>query len=187
MVADPSPPQLTARIVGRRVILRAPHSRDVAALRRLVRANDQYLTSARPHEPATGGTPLEQEVEQQRRQWRQDRAYSFVIESSGEPELLGRVSLTNVLRGAFQNAYLSYWIAESQANQGYATEAITVVCELAFGRLGLHRLQAAVLPDNAPSRRVLEKTGFREEGLAQGFLRVDGRWRDHVMYARTAD
>ena len=129
------------------------------------------------------------DFEEQRRSWRQDRAYNWLVLTAKldqSPEVVGRIALTNVVRGAFQNAYLGYWIAKDHTRGGYATEAVGLLMDFAFRRLELHRVQAAVRPDNRASRRVLEKAGFREEGLARSYLRVGGEWRDHVLYARTA-
>ena len=90
-----------------------------------------------------------------------------------------------MFRGIFQNAYLGYSIAERWNGQGLATEAVGVAMELAFGELGLHRVQAAVMPRNIGSIRVLEKNGFREEGYAVGYLCINGVWEDHRIFART--
>ena len=113
-----------------------------------------------------------------------DRRYAFGIFAEGE--LVGRLALNQIVRGVFQNAYLGYSIGERWNGRGLASEAVGVAVEFAFGDLGLHRVQAAVMPRNAASIRVLEKNGFREEGYAVGYLCINGVWEDHRIYARTA-
>jgi ribosomal-protein-alanine N-acetyltransferase len=102
-------------------------------------------------------------------------------------ELVGRIALSQIFRGIFQNAYLGYSVAERWNGQGLATEAVGVVMAFAFGGLDLHRVQAAVMPRNAASIRVLEKNGFREEGYAVDYLCINGVWEDHRIFARTRD
>lgn len=112
-----------------------------------------------------------------------DRRYAFGV--FHEDELVGRITLNQVVRGVFQNAYLGYSIAERWNGRGFATEAVRLTLDYAFGEAGLHRVQAAVMPRNAGSIRVLEKNGFREEGYAVGYLRINGVWEDHRIFART--
>jgi ribosomal-protein-alanine N-acetyltransferase len=112
-----------------------------------------------------------------------DRRHAFGIFTDGE--LVGRIALNQISRGVFQNAYLGYSIGERWNGRGLATEAVGVAVGFAFGELGLHRVQAAVMPRNAASIRVLEKNGFREEGYAVGYLCINGVWEDHRIFART--
>jgi ribosomal-protein-alanine N-acetyltransferase len=111
--------------------------------------------------------------------------YSFGI-FLGEA-LVGEVSLSVVLRGPFQSAFLGYWVDERYAGRELAPEAAVVVLRFAFERLGLHRVDVAIVPRNGPSRRVAEKLRLREEGVSTGFLQVNGRWEDHVRYAITVE
>ncbi|MCL3880893.1 GNAT family protein [Marivita sp. GX14005] len=97
--------------------------------------------------------------------------------------LLGAITLDNIRRGPAQSATLGYWIGAPFARQGYMCEAIEAVVHHAFDRLDLSRIEAACLPENAASRGLLEKTGFKYEGVAQSYLQIDGRWRTHVLYA----
>ena len=97
--------------------------------------------------------------------------------------LLGALTLGNIRRGNVQSANLGYWIGAPHARQGYMTEAVRAAVRHAFAGLRLHRVEAACIPDNIPSRRLLVSCGFREEGLARQYLRINGRWRDHVLYA----
>ena len=102
-------------------------------------------------------------------------------------ELVGRLALNQIVRGVFQNAYLGYSIGERWNGRGFATEAVALAVEFAFEGLFLHRVQAAVMPRNVGSIRVLEKNGFREEGYAVGYLCINGAWEDHRIFARTRD
>jgi ribosomal-protein-alanine N-acetyltransferase len=96
---------------------------------------------------------------------------------------LGAVTLDNIRRGPAQAGTLGYWIGEPFARQGYMREALQAVVHHAFGRLDLSRLEAACLPENTASRGLLEKCGFKYEGVAQSYLQINGRWRTHVLYA----
>lgn len=113
------------------------------------------------------------------------RAYPFVVEHEGR--IVGAVNLNEVVRGVFQNAYVGYWIDAAAGGRGVATAAVRQALAFAFGEAGLHRVQAAVIPRNAASIRVVEKCGFREEGLALRYLRIAGVWEDHRIFALTAE
>jgi ribosomal-protein-alanine N-acetyltransferase len=106
----------------------------------------------------------------------------FMIRREDET-LLGAITLDNIRRGPAQAGTLGYWIGEPHARQGYMREAIEAVVHYAFRTLDLSRIEAACLPENAASRGVLEKTGFKYEGVAQSYLQINGRWRNHVLYA----
>jgi ribosomal-protein-alanine N-acetyltransferase len=99
----------------------------------------------------------------------------------------GEVNLSAVQRGPFQNAYVGYWIDEALAGNGYVPEALVVLFRFAFEELGLHRLQISIIPRNSASKRVVEKLGLRDEGIALRYLEINGRWEDHVRYALTAE
>lgn len=103
------------------------------------------------------------------------------------PALVGRVALNEVVRGVFGNAYLGYFVDEAVNGRGHATEAVREAVRFAFGEAGLQRVQAAVVPRNAASVRVLEKAGFRQEGYAERYLRINGVWEDHRIFAITRE
>jgi ribosomal-protein-alanine N-acetyltransferase len=109
----------------------------------------------------------------------------FMILDGGVPA--GRVTLSEISRGAFQNAYLGYFVSEELNDRGIATAAARLAIRHAFTVQRLHRVQAAIMPRNAASIRVVEKAGMRREGLALRYLRIDGRWEDHLIYAVTAE
>ena len=113
-----------------------------------------------------------------------DRGYFFGVFAD---RLVGFVNLSGVVRGAFANAYLGYAIDEECNGHGFATAAVREATRTGFEELGLHRVQAAVLPRNGGSLRVLAKAGFREEGLAKRYLRINGVWEDHLLFARTVE
>jgi [ribosomal protein S5]-alanine N-acetyltransferase len=100
---------------------------------------------------------------------------------------IGEVNLSSIQRGAFQSGSVGYWVDEAQAGRGYVPESCVVVFRFAFEVLGLHRIQVAIVPRNAPSRRVAQKLLLRGEGIAVHYLEIDGNWEDHVRYAITAE
>ena len=106
----------------------------------------------------------------------------FLIRRSDDT-LLGALTLDNIRRGPAQSGTLGYWVGQSHARQGYMREAIRAVVHYAFTELDLSRIEAACLPENVASRGVLEKSGFKYEGVAQSYLQINGRWRNHVLYA----
>jgi ribosomal-protein-alanine N-acetyltransferase len=179
---------LSTRLVTTRLVLRAPKVTDVPELRLVMRKNAEHLRPFSPaHPPGEDPgslTGLSTMVARQRREWRHDRRFSFVM-TMRDPEapIIGRVSLNNIVRGAFLNADLGYWIDESFQKRGLMTEGVRAVLAFAFDELGLHRVQAAIMPHNLASLRVVEKLGFRREGEAAAYLRIAGKWEDHILFA----
>ena len=104
-----------------------------------------------------------------------------------EGRLAGQVTIDNVVRGALRSGSLGYWIDRSVAGRGMGSLAVALVCDHAFGDVGLHRLQADIRPENLPSQRLVEGLGFRQEGLLRRYLEIDGDWRDHRSYALLAE
>ncbi len=101
--------------------------------------------------------------------------------------LAGQVTVDNVVRGALRSGWLGYWIDRRAAGRGMASLAVALVCDHAFGAMGLHRLQADIRPENGPSRRLVERLGFTQEGVLRRYLDIDGQWRDHLAYALLDD
>jgi ribosomal-protein-alanine N-acetyltransferase len=122
------------------------------------------------------------------RTWRRDakagRSLPFAVTLDGE--LVGQVTVMNVVRGAFQSAAIGYWIAAEAAGQGVMPTAVALVVDHCFAEVGLHRVEVNIRPENAPSLRVVEKLGFRREAEYEQYLHIDGAWRDHVGFALTA-
>jgi len=104
-----------------------------------------------------------------------------------EGRFAGEVTLSSILRGPFQNGSIGYWIDKDLAGEGLIPEAMVVVLRFAFETLRLHRIEVAIIPRNLASRRVVEKLELRNEGVALGFLEINGEWEDHVRYAMTAE
>jgi ribosomal-protein-alanine N-acetyltransferase len=187
----PSPP-LSTRLVTRRLVLRPPHPVDVPEIRRLLRANAEHLRPWSPvprlGEDPSSLTEISKAILRQRREWTKGEAFVlFITDPTMGEAIIGRIALTGVMRGAFLSAHLGYWIAEAHQRQGYMTEAVREVVEFAFDVLGLHRVQAAVMPHNVASLRVLAKLGFRKEGEAPRYLQIAGKWADHNVFAVTSE
>jgi ribosomal-protein-alanine N-acetyltransferase len=113
---------------------------------------------------------------------RDDRAHALFVFRESDGALVGGVTLSNVRRGVAQTASLGYWAGECYAGKGYITAAVRAVVRYGFDDLDLHRIEAACQPDNMASRRVLEKAGFTEEGFARAYLKINGAWRDHLLF-----
>lgn len=115
------------------------------------------------------------------------RGAEFAVVEDEGGELVGRAGLSGIMRGPFQSAHLGYLVDAAHCGRGYATEAVRQLLALAFGELRLHRVEAAVMPGNAASLRVVARAGFREEGLARRYLLINDRWEDHRIFARTVE
>ncbi|SFR19658.1 MULTISPECIES: GNAT family N-acetyltransferase [unclassified Paenibacillus] len=115
------------------------------------------------------------------------QGYTFGLFLLENNKLIGRMELSGIARGPFQNANLGYFVDPAYHGQGYATSAVKDIVRYALNELELHRIQAGVMPRNTPSNRVMEKAGFRREGLALNYLKINGVWEDHVLYAVTAE
>ena len=164
--------------------LRPPRDGDWASWAELRGSSRAFLE---PWEPAWPGDALTRSAYRRRlrqvlEEWDLDSAYGFHIFHRRAESLVGGITLSNVRRGASQSGTVGYWIGQIHARKGHMTEALGCVADFAFGRLGLHRLEAACLPPNEASRRLLLKVGFVEEGYAEGYLRINGAWHDHVLF-----
>jgi ribosomal-protein-alanine N-acetyltransferase len=175
-------------VAGERCLIRDLRVEDAEEMLALRERNREFFT---PFEPTVADDHFTRAVQLDvirhgNRAWDDDREYTFgVALPSGE--LVGRVRLSVVVRGPWQNANIGYYVARASNGRGICTEAVGLVVGFAFERLGLHRVQAAVMPRNTPSIRVLEKNGFRREGLAPRYLRINGEWEDHAIFARTVE
>jgi ribosomal-protein-alanine N-acetyltransferase len=176
---------------GPRVLIRGPRPRDYVPWRNLRRDSREFL---KPYEPRWTEADLTRRVFAARlRRGRQEAAqgtdYNFLVFLvDGRREILvGGLTLSNIRRRAAQHVNLGYWMGRDHAGKGLMTEAVTAIIPLVFNTLGLHRIHAAFLPDNVASRRVLEKNRFKEEGYAENYLQIDGRWADHVLFGLTRE
>jgi ribosomal-protein-alanine N-acetyltransferase len=179
---DAGPPAHTA--------IRAVRPADVDDLLGLRVRNREFLAPWDPLRPASFFTRAGQAewVALQQRAWADDRGYGFIVLDVAEDDRpVGGINLFNIVRSARQSAGMGYWIDEAAGSRGHATTAVRLVSAFAFEHLGLHRLEPAVMPRNVRSSRVMEKAGFRREGLAVRYLRIAGVWEDHTLYALTAE
>jgi len=149
--------------------------------------NRAFLTPFEPFRPESAYTLTgqRQQIRSDQESLASDRRFAFGIFLGGD--LVGRVSLDNVVRGAWQNATVGYFVDQERNGHGIGTEAVRGAVEYAFGEGRLHRVQAGVMPRNGASIRVLEKVGFRHEGVSLRYLMINRVWEDHNMYAITAE
>jgi [ribosomal protein S5]-alanine N-acetyltransferase len=161
---------------------------DVPALTELVRANREFLA---PWEPARGDDYFTEDYQRalvtaglDRYRLRQAVPHVILGESG---QVVGRVTLNDIVWGPFQSCHLGYWVSAAENGRGRATAAVRAIIEVAFGELGLHRIQAGTLLHNTGSQRVLERNGFTRFGVAPQYLSIAGQWQDHALYQLIAD
>jgi ribosomal-protein-alanine N-acetyltransferase len=160
---------------------------DADRLADLVRHNRSYLAPWEPVRPESYFTldgQREVVAESLERYGEGLQVPHVVLDDDGE--VVGRINLNNVVRGAFQSASVGYWVAEEASGRGLATGAVAAMVQVAFMEQGLHRLEAGTVPDNVRSQRVLLHNGFVQFGLAPRYLSIAGRWQDHVLFQRLA-
>ncbi|RXT03876.1 GNAT family N-acetyltransferase [Ammoniphilus sp. CFH 90114] len=176
-------------ISGNGIDLRPLQMKDVSSLLELRSRNRKFLEPYEPKQRESHFTvDVQTEViEQAMRNWEQDLGYSFGIFLKENGCLIGRVNLSNVVRGAWRSCTIGYFLDEDYNGKGIMTEAVGLVVDFAFSKVDLHRVQAGVMPQNLPSIRVLEKVGFRYEGLAKYYLNINGNWEDHNIYSITKE
>lgn len=184
-----SPPFESPVIPGEGLFLRTPSLADYAAWAELRAASRAFLTPWEPTWPADDltRTAFRRRIRRYQSEIREDHAYPFFIFRQSDYLLLGGITLSNVTRGMTQTSTVGYWMGEQHASRGFMTRAVKAIIPFAFGTLHLHRLEAACLPHNNASMRLLDKAGFRREGLARGLVCINGRWQDHIVYALLAD
>jgi ribosomal-protein-alanine N-acetyltransferase len=185
-------PPLTTRVATERLVLRPPRTTDVPDYRRALRANADHLrpwsVAPTPGDDPSSLASVSRTILRNRREWKRGQSYVLLLTARGdEDRIIGRIALGGVLLGAFQNAYVGYWIDAEHQGRGLMTEAVRAATTFAFHVAGLHRLQAAVMPRNLGSQRVLEKAGYRHEGFALRYLCIAGAWEDHVIFAITSE
>jgi len=172
-------------IRGQGVYLRYPRIADYPVWARLRGESREFLT---PWEPVWADDELtrgafRRRIKRYQKETRLDSAYVFFVLRESDNVLLGGCTLSNVRRGVTQCCTLGYWIGARFARQGYMTSAVTALIPFVFKTLGLHRIEAACLTDNEPSKNLLVRTGFRQEGLARRYLLINGEWADHLLFA----
>ncbi len=178
-------PRRKLKIETERMTLRPPTHSDFRQWASLRAESRDFLT---PWEPAWAADHLTRKAFTNRVYWAQrsvanGSAVPLFLIRREDQALLGAVTLDNIRRGPSQAGTLGYWVGAKFARQGYMREAVGALVHHAFARLDLSRLEAACLPENRPSRALLESCGFKYEGVAQSYLQINGRWRTHVLYA----
>lgn len=176
---------LSPVIETQRLVLRLPDMGDHVDWARLRRNGERFL---REWEPSWSSDHLSKKSFRNRVYWawrarEEGRALALFLVRREDGALMGAITLDNIRRGPAQAASVGYWIGPDYARQGYMAEALASVVHHAFTALDLSRMEAACLPENVPSRGLLERSGFKYEGVAQSYLQIDGRWRNHVLYA----
>jgi ribosomal-protein-alanine N-acetyltransferase len=180
---DPGP-----RLEGEKVFLRLPRLPDYKAWTELRAQSAAFL---RPWEPTWPEDDLTRPAFRARlnayaRELEMGEAFPFFMFRRDDGALIGGVRLFHIRRGVAQCGVMGYWIGQSYARQGYMQDGVRTAIDFAFGELALHRLEAACMPENEPSAAVLLKSGFREEGYAPAYLKINGEWRDHRLFGMVA-
>jgi ribosomal-protein-alanine N-acetyltransferase len=173
-------------IHGDGIYLRVPQMADFSEWAILRDNSRAFLV---PWEPVWPSDDLTRQAFRQRlRRYDEDirkgLSYSFFIFESAEQHLVGGLTIADIRRGVAQSGNLGYWAGAAFAHRGFMTRAVRAIIPFCFDTLRLHRLEAACIPTNIASRKLLEKTGFQREGYAREYLCINGLWQDHLLYAR---
>ena len=171
---------------GQKTFLRAPRLEDFEQWRDVRQASRSFLE---PWEPVWTDdefllSSFRRRIGHYAKLAAEDQAYPFFIFESGGQTLLGAITLSNVRRGVAQMATLGYWTSAAHANTGVMTDALNTIIAFSAAELHLHRLEASCLPANTPSIKLLSRTGFAREGFAASYLKINGRWEDHILWGR---
>jgi ribosomal-protein-alanine N-acetyltransferase len=176
-------------IAGDGVTLRTPQMTDFTEWAELREASRAFLVPWEPTWPTDDLTrsAYRRRLRRYAEDLRADQGYSFLIFRAKDEVLLGGLTLANIRRGVAQAGSLGYWMGLRHVRQGHMTAAVRAIIPFAFATLRLHRIEAACIPTNAGSIRLLESTGFVREGYAREYLCINGAWQDHLLYARLKD
>ena len=186
-------PALGIELPGERVILKAGDPTDWRSWRAMRELSRGFLVPWEPRWPPNALTygyycGL---LRRHWREWRQGKGYAFMIflrNEDGKPNILiGGITLSEVQRGIAQKGTLGYWMGEPYAGRGYMTEAAALVCDFALDKLKLNRIEASCMPQNEPSKSLLRRIGFEEEGYAKAYLQINGQWEDHLLWGKTKE
>ncbi len=173
------------RIENGRVFLRPLRQSDWRNWATLRENSRSFLVPWEPTWPhdALSRSAFRRRVRAYDREWQQGTGYSLMVMRREDDVLLGGVTLSNLRRGVAQCGSLGYWIGACYSRQGYMTEGLGGMLTFCFENLGLHRVEAACLPSNEASKRLLARMAFHEEGYARKYLRINGKWQDHILFA----
>lgn len=182
--ADPLP-----SVMGEGVMLRTPQVTDHTEWAALREQSREFLTPWEPIWPADdlSRSAFRRRIRRYTEDLRSDQSYAFLIFRSADGRLVGGLTLANVRRGVAQAGSLGYWMGLPYVRHGYMTAAVRAIIPFAFSTLRLHRLEAACIPTNTASIRLLENTSFIREGYAREYLCINGIWQDHLLYGRLKD
>ena len=172
------------KLTGERVFLRPPKRRDALKWQKLRMSSKSFLV---PWEPSWDASSCTRRAylryfKNSNYLANMDRAYSFLIFKTDDKTLLGGINIGNVRRGVSQSASLGYWIGEKYSRNGYMKEALQLLIPSLFIDLRLNRIEAATLEENVASKNLLKKIGFKKEGVLRKYLKINGTWRDHILY-----
>ena len=172
------------KLTGERVFLRPPKRRDALKWQKLRMSSKSFLV---PWEPSWDASSCTRRAylryfKNSNYLANMDRAYSFLIFKTEDKTLLGGINIGNVRRGVSQSASLGYWIGEKHSRNGYMKEALKLLIPSLFVDLRLNRIEAATLEENIASKNLLKKIGFKKEGVLRKYLKINGTWRDHILY-----
>ena len=173
------------RLSGKNIFLRPPKRRDSIKWQKLRLSSKSFLS---PWEPKWDASSCSRRafmryLKNSSYLANIDRSYSFLIFKEEDKDLVGGINVFNVRRGVSQSSSIGYWIGKRYSRKGYMFEALSILLPSLFVDLRLHRIEAAVLTHNKPSRNLLEKIGFKQEGICRSYLKIDGKWQDHIMYS----
>jgi [ribosomal protein S5]-alanine N-acetyltransferase len=173
------------KIDGDRVWMRPPRANDYDAWLQVRSDSRAFLEPWEPTWPSDVLTraSFKRRLKRYARDVRDDYGYSFFVFRREDDELVGGVNLSHVHRGVSQSCSMGYWMGQRYARQGLMSDAVKAAVSFSFDDLRLHRIEAACVPDNIPSRDLLRKVGFQEEGYARNYLRINGKWQDHLLFA----
>jgi ribosomal-protein-alanine N-acetyltransferase len=182
----PSFPNLLS---GFRIMMRPPVVSDWAEWQKVRRRNKNFLE---PFEPAWDKDALTQKyflkkIDRHVRERQNRTGLAFFIFKKENGALIGAMNINHICRGAAQYASLGYWLDEAHQGQGYMAEALRLTLKYGFENLSLHRIHAACIPENTRSRNLLMQAGFQQEGFAEKYIEINGRWQDHVLFGLTVE
>jgi [ribosomal protein S5]-alanine N-acetyltransferase len=174
---------------GDGVVLRMPQMTDFEEWAALRETSRDFLTPWEPTWPDDDVTrgAFRRRIKRYAEDLRSDQGYAFLITRYSDGALVGGLTLANIRRGVAQAGSVGYWMGQPFIRQGYMTAAVRAVIPFGFTSLRLHRIEAACIPTNNGSIRLLEKTGFVREGFSREYLCINGTWQDHLLYARLKD
>lgn len=168
------------------IVLRLVRTRDARALQRELLSNRAWLQPWEATIPgATASFDMRVNIRRLLQQYRDGAGYPFVMEYDGE--IAGQLNVWGIARGSLSSATIGYWVSERYAGRGITPTAVAMATDAAFDEFGLHRMEICIRPENVASLRVVQKLGFRYEGLRRRFIHIDGDWRDHYAFALTRE